>query len=72
MRDFLGLLCLIIAGALVTKHFALGIPPFALAVWLMVGKGSTPSADTGAAILSGIGVLCMIFVIIMAILQAIF
>ena len=72
MRDFLGLICLIIAAALVTKHFALGIPPFALAVWLMVGKGSLPSADTGAAILSGIGVLCMIGVIIMAIFQAIF
>ena len=72
MRDFLGLLCLIIAGALVTKHFALGIPPFALAVWLMVGKGSMPSADTAASILGGIGVLCMIGVILMAILQAIF
>ena len=54
MRDFLGLICLIIAGALVTKHFALGIPPFALAAWLMVGKGSLPSADTGAAILGGL------------------
>lgn len=36
MRDFIGLLFLILAGMLVTKHFALGIPPLH-SRWVVAG-----------------------------------
>ncbi len=49
MRDFIGLMFIILAGALVTKHFALGVLPFLFGAWLMAGKGSAASAD-GAAL----------------------
>lgn len=72
MRDFIGLMFIILAGALVTKHFALGVLPFLFGAWLMAGKGSAPSADGAAAILGGIGMLAALAVIVMAIAQAIF
>ncbi|GAA4493422.1 hypothetical protein [Pseudaeromonas paramecii] len=72
MRDFIGLLFLILAGMLVTKHFALGIPPFILGGWLLAGKGSAKSADGAAAILGGLGILAALVVIVIAIAEAIF
>ena len=72
MRDFIGLMFIILAGALVTKHFALGILPFLFGAWLMAGKVSAPSADDAAAILGGIGMLAALAVIVMAIAQAVF
>ena len=72
MRDFIGLLFLILAGMLATKHFALGVPPFIIGGWLLAGKGSAPSADGAAAILGGLGVLCAAGMVVYAIISALF
>ena len=69
MRDFIGLMFIILAGALVTKHFALGVLPFLFGAWLMAGKGSAASADGAAAILGRIGMLCALATILYAILS---
>lgn len=67
MRDFIGLLFLILAGMLVTKHFALGIPPFLIAFGLMGYERGSASTSDGAAILGGLGLLSMIAIILYAI-----
>lgn len=72
MRDFIGLLFLIFAGMLATKHFALGVIPFLIGGWLLAGKGSTPTADGAASILGGLGMLCTVGMIAYAILSALF
>lgn len=69
MRDFIGLMFLILAGALATKYFAFAIPPFLVAMWLMAGKGSSPTSDDAVAILGGIGMLCAIATIIYAVVS---
>lgn len=69
MRDFIGLMFLILAGMLVTKHFAFAIPPFLIAFWLMGFSRTSISGSDASAILGGIGILCMIATIIYAIVH---
>lgn len=66
MRDIIGLCLLILAGCLVTKHFALGIIPFIAGGWLLAGRGSSKNTDVAEAILVLGGMGAAAFVILYA------
>ena len=67
MRDVLGVLFLIIGGIAITKHFALGIPFFIIAFFLL-NNGKT-SADSYMEIMGPIMLISIVGTILVAIFQ---
>lgn len=65
MRDVLGILMLIIGSAAATKHFALGIPFFIVAVFLL--NNGKVSADGFMDIMGPIMLLCIVGTILIGI-----
>ena len=67
MRDVLGVLFLIMGGAAITKHFALGIPFFIIA-FLLLNDGRT-SADRYMDVMGPIMLISIVGTILFAIFQ---
>ena len=67
MRDLLGVLCLIGGGALVTIHFALGIPLFILTI-VLLNNGHT-SIESYLEIMGPLAILSVIVVWLFALFQ---
>jgi hypothetical protein len=65
MRDVIGILMLIIGSAAATKHFALGIPFFIIAV-LLLSNGKV-SADSFMEIMGPIMIICIVGTILIGI-----
>ena len=64
MRDVIGVLFLIMGGAAITKHFALGIPFFIVAFFLL--NNGKVSADSYMEIMGPIMILSIVGVWIIA------
>ena len=67
MRDVIGVLFLIIGGAAITKHFALGIPFFIVAFFLL--NDGKVSADSYMGVIGPLMLISMAFTIVVAIFQ---
>ena len=67
MRDVIGVLFLIIGGAAITKHFALGIPFFIVAFFLL--NDGKVSADSYLGVMGPLMLISMVFTIVVAIFQ---
>lgn len=67
MRDVIGVLFLIIGGAAITKHFALGIPFFIVAFFLL--NDGKVSADSYMGVMGPLMLISMVFTIVVAIFQ---
>lgn len=67
MRDVIGVLFLIMVGAAITKHFALGIPFFIVAFFLL--NNGKVSADSYMEIMGPLMLISMVFTIVVAIFQ---
>ena len=67
MRDVIGVLFLIIGGAAITKHFALGIPFFIVAFFLL--NDGKVSADSYIGVMGPLTLISMAFTIVVAIFQ---
>ena len=65
MRDVLRVLMLIIGAAAVTKHFALGIPFFIIAFFLL--NNGKVSADSYMDIMGPIMLICIVWIILIGI-----
>lgn len=70
MRDFIGLICLIVGSAFATKHFAFGIP-FFIAALLLWNNGKT-SIDGLMEILGPLFLACIVLTWIIQICITIF
>ena len=67
MRDVIGVIFLIMGGAAITKHFALGIPFFIVAFFLL--NNGKVSADSYMEIMGPLMLISMVFTIVVAIFQ---
>ena len=67
MRDVIGVLFLIIGGAAITKHFALGIPFFIVAFFLL--NDGKVSADSYMGVMGPLMLISMAFTIVVSIFQ---
>jgi len=67
MRDVIGVLFLIMGGAAITKHFALGIPFFIVAFFLL--NNGKVSADSYMGVMGPLTLISMVFTIVVAIFQ---
>ena len=67
MRDVIGVLFLIIGGAAITKHFALGIPFFIVAFFLL--NDGKVSADSYMGVMGPLMLISMVFTLVVAIFQ---
>lgn len=65
MRDVIGVLFLIMGGAAITKHFALGIPFFIVAFFLL--NNGKVSADSYMDIMGPIMLICIVGIILIGI-----